>query len=107
MDGRVVLGDIVVAIDGEWMQGMGFDVLKERIVGNIGTFVDLTFESVRYIPPSPFLQQIQCPSCLILHPSHFLTHFHSDSAHRTYSVLFNCDPIVVQLMCCYIFMLWK
>ena len=66
MDGRVVLGDIVVAIDGEWMQGMGFDVLKERIVGNIGTFVDLTFESVRYIPPSPFLQQIQ----LALHASH-------------------------------------
>ena len=75
MDGRVVLGDVVVAIDGEWMQGMGFDVLKERIVGNIGTFVNLTFESVRYTSPrSPFYSKYSSPfTPPILHPSHFVS----------------------------------
>jgi len=48
------LGDVVLSVNGESTQGMEADMLTDRIVGDVGTVVSITFDSAWCTPlPSP------------------------------------------------------
>ena len=51
----MALGDVVLSVDGESMQGQSISTLKQRIVGAVGSFVSISFDSVWYSHPSSFI----------------------------------------------------
>lgn len=52
----MALGDVVLSVDGESMQGQSISTLKQRIVGAVGSFVSISFDSVWYSHPSSFIR---------------------------------------------------
>ena len=42
-NGRIRPGDIIISVDGKSVEGQGIETLRDCIIGNIGTFVELSF----------------------------------------------------------------
>ena len=42
-NGRIRPGDIIINVDGRSVEGQGIETLRDCIIGNIGTFVELSF----------------------------------------------------------------
>ena len=47
-NGSIKPGDIIIGVDGKSVEGQGIEMLRDCIIGNIGTFVELSF-----LRPSP------------------------------------------------------
>jgi hypothetical protein len=54
-NGRIKPGDIIISVDGKSVEGQGIETLRDCIIGDIGTFVELSF-----IRPARF--QTEAPS---------------------------------------------
>jgi hypothetical protein len=42
-NGQISPGDIIICVDGKSVEGQGIETLRDCIIGNVGTFVELTF----------------------------------------------------------------
>ena len=55
-NGSIKPGDIIISVDGKSVEGQGIEMLRDCIIGSIGTFVELSF-----LRPSPSSTQAKTP----------------------------------------------